>query len=170
MAESETLPNPVMETQTAPPNSVEWMASEFIAHDKSAGWYTGLAIVGVILAVLIYLITGDFISVSVVVIGIILLGIYGARQPRQLPYRLDRSGVSIGNKTYAYGDFRSFAVLPEGAFSSIVFMPLKRFSPPITIYYAPTDEEKIMAILSQELPFEEHKRDAVDKLMRRIGF
>jgi len=34
----------------------------------------------------------------------------------------------------------------------------------------PADEDKIMAILSVQLPFEEHHADAVDSLMRHIRF
>jgi hypothetical protein len=158
------------ETSPETPSAIEWTASEFIAHNKSSAWYVGLTLVSVIVAGLIYIFTQDLVSVAVVVVGAALLGIYGARQPRQLKYRLDSAGVSIGDKSYAYADFRSFAVLPEGAFSSIVLMPLKRFSPSLTIYYALHDEEKIMAILGRELPFEPQRRDIVESLMKRIRF
>jgi hypothetical protein len=61
-------------------------------------------------------------------------------------------------------------VVPEGAFSSIVFMPLKRFAPLTTIYYAPEDESKIITILTDRLPFEERKAAAIDSLMKRVRF
>ncbi len=61
-------------------------------------------------------------------------------------------------------------MVPEGAFSSVVFMPLKRFAPPRTIYYAPEDEDRIVGLLVNRLPLEEHRADAVDGLMRRIRF
>jgi hypothetical protein len=99
-----------------------------------------------------------------------MLGFYAAHQPRQLEYEIGRRGLSIGGKYHGYDEFKSFSILPEGAFSSIVFMPLKRFAPPITIYYAPEDEEKILAVLSGSLPYEEPRRDAVDSLMKRIRF
>jgi hypothetical protein len=41
-------------------------------------------------------------------------------------------------------------VVPEGAFNSIVFMPLKRFAVPLSIYYDPKDEDKIIAVLSAQ--------------------
>lgn len=150
--------------------SVTWTASEFVAHDKSAGWYAMLAVVAVVLATLIYILTKDVVSVVVVIIAGLLLGIYGAHKPRQLEYRIDKQGVGIGQKYHGYNEFKSFSVVPEGAFSSIIFMPLKRFALPITIYYAPNDEERILAFLSDQLPFEEYRHDAVDKLMRNIRF
>ena len=119
---------------------------------------------------MIYFLTKDSISAIAVVVGAFAFGYYGARQPRQLEYQLDSNGVTIGPKFYAYSGFRSFAIAPEGAFSSIVFMPLQRFAPLTTIYYAPDDEERIISLLSNIMPVEEHRSDFVDNLMRRIRF
>jgi hypothetical protein len=49
-------------------------------------------------------------------------------------------------------------------------MPLKRFSPPISMYYDPKDELAITNALSRHLPFEPRDRDALDKLMHKIRF
>lgn len=149
---------------------VSWTASEFVHHEKSLGWYFGLAIGAAILAFFIYLLTEDVISVVVVIMAAVVLGIYGSHHPRQLHYKLNGHSLTIGGKQYDYGGFKSFSVVPEGAFSGIVFMPLKRFAPPLTIYYAPEDQDKIMAVLSTALPYEEPRRDVVDNFMRRIRF
>jgi len=150
--------------------SVTWTASEFVVHDKSAGWYAMLAVGVLLLAALIFIIIRDLVSVTVVIIAGLLLGVYGSHKPRQLEYRIDKRGVGIGKRHYVYDEFKSFSVVPEGAFASIVFMPLKRFAVPTTIYYAPADEDRILAVLSDQLPFEEHRSDAVDSLMRHIRF
>lgn len=156
--------------QPSGPAEITWTASEFMAHEKSASWYTGLAAVAAMGCIVIYLITKDFLSVAVIVVGALVFGYYASHRPRELGYRLDQRGISIGPKIYGYDEFRNFSVVPEGAFSSIVFMPLKRFSLPISIYYAPEDEEKIVTLLSNQLPFEPPRRDAVESLMRRIRF
>jgi hypothetical protein len=150
--------------------SVTWTASEFVAHDKSGGWYISLLAGTLVLAVLFFFLTKSLVTVAVVAVSGLLLGIYGARQPRQLEYRLDNRGVDVGPKHHGYDEFRSFSVVPEGAFESIVFMPLKRFAVPTTVYYAADDESKILAILTDQLPFEEHRGDAVESLMRHIRF
>jgi hypothetical protein len=49
-------------------------------------------------------------------------------------------------------------------------MPLKRFGLPTTIYFAPEDEDRIVDIINQHLPFEPRDRDAIDRLMKRIRF
>lgn len=149
---------------------VSWTASEFIDHEKSVGWYMALTGVALASAVAVYLITKDMISAVVVILAALTLGFYGARKPKQVQYRLDTSGLTIGNKLFRYAEFKSFSVATEGAFSSIVFMPMKRFAPLTTIYLAPENEKEIVNILNATLPFEEHKKDAVDKLMHKIRF
>ena len=149
---------------------VTWTASEFVAHDKSAGWYAGVVTASVVLSALVFLLTRDVVSTAVVIIAGLLLAVYGSHKPRQLEYVVTKRGIGIGGKYYSFEEFRSFSVVSEGAFSSLVFMPLKRFAVPLIVYYAPDDEEKILNILTDQLPLEEPRRDAVDSLMRRIRF
>jgi hypothetical protein len=153
-----------------PDQVVTWTASEFVAHAKSAGWYAALGLAAIAGAALIYLMTKDYISVAVILIAGMLLGVYAGHKPREMQYRLDFRGLTVGDKHFGYSEFRSFSVLPEGAFSSIVFMPLKRFAIPTTIYYAPEDENKIVDLLSDHLPLEEGGHDAIDRLLHRIHF
>jgi uncharacterized membrane protein len=177
MADSEEQTAPAVEQTAQPdlatdknPEAIEWTASEFVHHDKSAGWYAALGLVAILGAALVYLISRDAVSVAVVIVAAALLGYYGTHQPRQIEYHLDGQGLQVGTKHYTYGEFRSFAVVPEHAFASIVFMPLKRFAVPVTIYFSPDDEDKILNLLSDRLPFEQPPRDAVGSLMRRIRF
>ena len=147
---------------------IAWTASEFIAHRKSLRWYGLLVMFAVALAALTFLVTHDAISVGVVVLASAILGFYGTRQPRVLKYELSEQGLNIAGKFYAFDMFKSFSVADDGAFANIVLTPLKRFMPPLSIYYSPEDESKIMDLLAERLPVEEHHPDAVDHLIRRI--
>jgi hypothetical protein len=150
---------------------VEWTASEYIAHHKNAGWFAALGLITAVLSILVFLLTrGDRISAGVVILAGIAFGIFAARQPQVLQYGLNESGIRIGDKFYGYGEFKSFSILKEGAFSSITLLPLKRFMPPISIYYAPEDEERIVHLLSAVLPVEQHQEDRLEQLMRRLRF
>lgn len=160
-------PAPVATSQVS---EVRWTASEYVAHQKPTGWFLALGAVTLLLAVLVYFLTRDFISTAVIFVGATLFGMYAARPPRELEYALDKSGLQIGAKHFAYSNFRSFSVIPEGAFDSILFMPLKRFAVPLSIYFAPEDQEKILAVLSAQLPMETHKLDMIERFMRRIHF
>ena len=149
---------------------LDWTAAEFVAHDKSAGWYTVLGLAAVIAAIVIYILTKDRISTAIVIIAAVALGIFASRKPKEQLYGLNADGILIGRKAYGFQDFKTFAVAEDGAVASVVFMPLKRFMPPLTIYVPPELEDQVVGFLSAFLPLEQHKADAVDNLLRRIRF
>lgn len=149
---------------------IQWTASEFVANQKSVSWYVSLGVAALLLGAVIWLLTRDFFPTIAVLIGVLLLGIYAGRQPREESYMLDEQGITIGNRHYGYHEFRSFSVVPDGAFLSIELAPLKRFAVDTTIYVAPDDEDRIIDHLSQYLPMEEAKSRFTDNLMRRIHF
>jgi hypothetical protein len=149
---------------------VAWSASEYIANPKNASWFMLLGIVSLVLSVVIYLLTKDFVSTGVIAVLGIVVGVFAARQPHVLEYQLDQSGIHIAEKFYPYGSFKSFSVVEEGAFGYISLLPLKRFMPPLAIHYSPDDEKQIVETLADYLPFEEHKRDLVESFSRRVRF
>lgn len=150
--------------------SITWTASEFISHHKSPLWYFALMLAAVILALIIWLLTKDKITAGVFVVAGLVLSIFASKKPRELEYQVDKDGLRIADKHYPFEKFRSFAVVHQGAFSSLVFLPLRRFSMITTAYYDPQDEAKIMAIVSSYLPLEERRRDLIDDFMWRIRF
>lgn len=149
---------------------VSWSASEFIAHNKTAGWYIILLVVTAVITAAVYLLTHDFITSGMLLFAGLLFGIMGARKPRELQYKVGDDGMHIGAKFYPYSVFKSFSVLQEEGLESIWFMPLKRFMPGLSIYFAPNDGQKIVNVLSEYLPFEPRELDPVDKLMHKLRF
>jgi|EndMetStandDraft_5_1072996.scaffolds.fasta_scaffold00585_7 hypothetical protein len=156
----------------APPASpeVSWTASEFIAHQKGIGWYAALALVAVALAVLVYVLTHDIISVVVVLVVGVLFGAVAGNRPRELTYRVGDDGLTIGRRLYAYSEFKSFSLVHEGAIPSIVLLPLRRFMPPLTVYFSPDDQDKIVDALSARLPMSQESHDMMDRFISRIRF
>jgi hypothetical protein len=162
-------PDAQLEAQ-ATSDGFKWRAPEFVAHDKSAGWYLLLTLAAAALAALIYLVTKDGVSAGVIIVAALFLGIYGARKPGLITHEVTPHLITISGKNYTYDQFKSFSIKQESPFKSITFIPLKRFSPMTTIYYPPQYEGNIIGILSAGLPYEEPRRDTVDSLMRRIRF
>lgn len=165
------------EEGAAPPSLVDlqrggitWTASEFMAHHKNGNWYVILFAGAVVAAILIYLLTKDKITASMLLMAAVLMAVVAARQPRTLAYVLNDVGLQIEQKLYPYHDFKAFSVINEGAINSIMLLPLKRFAPSVTIYYDPKDEDKILDTLSLVLPYEEREQDPIDRFMQRIRF
>jgi hypothetical protein len=149
---------------------VSWSASEYIAHEKAPSWYAGVFAAAVALVAVIYLITRDtFASITVFIASIILL-IYAGRKPRIKNYTVSENGISVGEKTFSYGEFRSFSVVSEDAINSIWLKPLKRFAPVVVMYFSPEDEQKIIDTLANFLPHEDRELDVIDRFSKRIRF
>jgi len=147
-----------------------WTASEFVSHEKNAAWYLLLTVIAVGIAGVVYLLTKDEITTGTVILVAIAFGFYGAKKPRQLPYQVDNGGIKVAGRSFQYTDFKSFAIAREGAFSSIVLMPHRRFAALTVMYYAPDDEAAIVNVLAAHLPLEIHKADLLEKLMLHIRF
>jgi hypothetical protein len=163
------------ESESAGPSTpaagaVNWTASEYIDHSQGPAWYAGLAVVSLLLASVLYFLTKDKFTVGAILIVGLITGVAAARKPQQIPYEISDSGVKIGEKAYGYRNFRSFSVLNEGGMNSISLMPLKRFMPRLSLFYDPADEEKIIDILSENLPYEEHKIDQIERISRFLRF
>jgi hypothetical protein len=164
------------EVEHAPPIQIDqeppysWEASEFIHHQKSFGWFALLFIAAVIIVGLVYFLTKDLISCVVIALGSIVIGFYAAVAPKQVTYEISSQGVRIGAKVYRYDYFKAFSIVKEGAFSNIIFLPQKRFAAITSIYYDPSDEALIVNRLSESLPMDDYRHDALDRFMYRIRF
>lgn len=150
--------------------SITWTASEFIEHEKSASWYMQFGLASGLGIVIIYLITRDLFSVAVLVLFAAAFMVFAARKPKVLQYSLSNNVMQVGKRGFKLDTFKSFAVVDEGAIHSISLLPLKRFMPALTVYYAPDDEEKIVQFLGNFLPQEDHKQDSIDRFMHKIRF
>jgi len=147
-----------------------WTASEYVHHQKAAGWYIMLGLGTLGLAALIYLVTRDWITFGTIVVVAGSFGFFASRQPRTLNYRIDSSGIAIGEKLYPYNHLRTFSIQQEGAIKNILLIPVKRFMPAISLYYPPEQENEIFETLSSYLPHEERRADPIDRLMHHVRF
>ncbi len=164
----EDTPATVESSKNKPDGTVSWAASEYIEHHHGASWYGLLIMSTALLAAGVYIITKDIIAtVTIAIVGVIV-GVFAGHKPGQAQYEISDSGLSVNGKHYNYAAFKSFALVKEGALSSINLFPLKRFMPPVSAYFAPEDEKKIVDALGNYLPYEERKLDGIDRLSRRL--
>ena len=150
--------------------TISWTASEYIDHTRGSGWYLALSAGTVVLAGLVYLITKDYFATGVIVVMGAVVGVFSTHKPKQVAYELSSLGLKADEKVYALNLFKSFALIREGALSSVNLIPIKRFMPPLSIYFDPSDEQKIVSLLGSHLPLEEGGLDAIERLSRRLRF
>jgi len=148
--------------------SVSWTAAEYIDHDHNFGWYLLLALATATLATGIYFLTKEYFAAGTIVVIGVIVGVFAVRKPRQVTYELTSRGLRVGDKQYDYHLFKSFAVIKDDGHHSLNLFPLKRFMPPVSAYFDPTHEKKIVNTLSDYLPYEERPADRLDRLSRQL--
>lgn len=169
-AQSFYNPEPTQAQPSATLEPINWTASEYIDHPKGAKWFVLFGFGLALIIIVVYLTTKDVVAPVLIGFAGMIFGSFAGRQPQVLNYGLDSSGLTISKKHYAYTEFKSFSVMDEGPFRSILLAPLKRFMPPLSIYYDPKDEDKIIDTLADFLPVEQQEHDLTDRLMRRLHF
>ena len=148
--------------------TISWEAPEFIDYARGSGWYMMLALGTVGLAAIVYLLSKDLIAtVTTLVVGAIV-AVFASQKPKLAKYEINTAGLRVNDKTYKYSDYKSFAVVNEGQYSSLNLFPLKRFMPPVSAYFEPNQEDKITKALGDHLPYESRKLDGIDRLSRRL--
>ena len=150
--------------------AVEWVSSGEELQSRSATWRVKMSLLSAVAGVVVYALTRDLISSGAVVFVGVIFGLMGARKPPALSYRIDRNGITVGEKAYSYREFRAFSLVDNNGSQSINLMPLKRFLPVLAVHYDLQRRAEITDILGQHLPLEEHRRDAFDSIITLIKF
>jgi hypothetical protein len=159
------------DAQTIPTgDSISWSASEFVQHDKNKGWHLYIGIGAVLVAIAVYLLTRSIFGAVVMVIVGVILAISGNLKPRMINYTISPEGITANDKHFGFMSFKSFCVIDDGGHPNLQLLPQKRFAIPITMYFDPNNEDQVVSILGEYLPFEHRERDFVDKLSTRLKF
>ena len=151
-------------------SSISWEAAEYIHHEKDFTWTLLLVAGAMFFAALTFFILKDVFSVIVISMMALAVGFYGHRKPKNMTYQIGERGILIAGKVFHFDSFKSFSVLNEGSVKSIQLESMKRFVPPLSLYFPPEDEEKITDFLSNFLPYKKTQLDSVDKLFKKLRF
>lgn len=148
---------------------VTWQASEYIHLEKNGLWYVLLAIISLgLIALAIFVINSYTFAVLLVVMAIFLV-IYSRVSPKVIQYTLSGDqGLYVDEKLYHFTDFKSFGLIKDGEHHSIMLIPVKRFSPGVSVYFPEEAGEQIVDILGARLPMKTIQLDLVDHLIRRL--
>ena len=146
-----------------------WQASEFIHHDKGKAWYGLLGLVVLALLAVAYF-TRQWLSIVVFVVMAIAVIVYAKKPPRTLTYELSANGIAIDGHDYPFGQFRSFAVMPDLSWHAIDLEPTQRFMPRLTVLFESDDLDAVVGHMSQYLPRVDRQPDAIERLTRYLRF
>ena len=165
--EEASAPAPASAASSEP---ITWEASEYIHNEKSALWIMALLTAAAVLVLVAIFLIKSWTFVALIIVMTIALIVMARRPPRIINYALSVTSLRIEEKTYGLHEFRSFGVVEEGAFYSVRLIPIKRFMPAVSLYFAPELGERIVDTLGSALPMQRIEPDFMDKLLEKIHF
>lgn len=160
---------PPVEQVDSPP--LRWQAQEYIHLEKGIWWYVifGVVALGLIAADIFFLRSWTF-SVLVIVMSVAVI-MFLRRPPRTIQYAVSpRQGLYIGEQLHHWEEFRAFGIVEDSGHYSLMLVPVKRFSPGISVYFPEEIGEQLVDVMAARLPMEELKLDFVDALIRKLRF
>jgi hypothetical protein len=170
-AESIAVPEAAPEASQPADNTepVHWSANETIDAEKGGLWFVALIVIALIfIAGDIFLLKEFTFSILVVVMVAVII-IYSSRPARIIDYTLSgEQGLYIGEKLYHFSEFKSFGLIQDQGQHSILLVPVKRFSPGVSVYFPEDAGEKIVDIFGARLPMREMKLDFIDTIVRKL--
>jgi len=165
--EAEPTDEPQKNIPTEEP--VHWAAAEYIHEEKNGLWFMIFGIVAAALIALDIFFVKSYTFSALVAVMVIAVIVFTRRPPNEVQYTLSGDqGLYIGEKLYHYSDFKSFGYIRDGEHNSIMLIPIKRFSPAVSVYFPEEVGEAIVDILGARLPMEDLKLDIIDKIVRKL--
>ncbi len=147
---------------------IHWQASEYVHREKSHIWFVLFGIVALVLTALAYFLIDSLSFTVLVPVMAAALIIYTRHPPRILDYTLGRHGLYINDRLFPFGDFKSFALMHGLEQYSIIFVPVKRFKPAVTVNFPEEVGEAIVDMLAARLPMREVRPDLVDRIIHKL--
>ena len=147
---------------------VQWQAAEYIQHEKTPTWYVGFIAVVVVLMVAAILIMQTWTFAVLIPVMAVALMVYTHRPPRLLNYVLSQKGLHINDQLHPMGEFKSFGVIQESERNTLVFVPVKRFKPGLTVFFPSEAGEQIVDLLGGYLPMRDEQQDIFDRIVRKL--
>jgi len=147
-----------------------WTASEYIDHQRGPGWYLALAAATILIAAIVFVWSKDYFAVGTIFVVSFIVASVAHWKPSQIEYELSSKGIKIGDKLYPFSLFKTFSVVRETDLLSLVFIPIKRLMPPVSVFLDEINEDKAVSIIGEHLPMEDRVLDGVERLSRRLKF
>lgn len=155
-------------TASQAPKTISWEAAEFNEQHHGPGWYGSLALATALLAAMVYIVAKDIFATVIIVIVGGIVWVFAGQKPGMAKYEVSSAGISVNGKLYEFSNYKSFTTIREGNLSSVNLFPLKRLMPPLSVYFDPKDEQKIVGAIGNYVPYENRQLAGIDRLTRRL--
>lgn len=149
--------------------NIEWQALEYEEKERSADWFWALGVI-IVASSIASIIFSNYFFALLLVIGGSMLAYYAVKKPDMVNYILTEKGLKINTQFYPYKNIKSFWVHEDTR--EVLFIKIERFYMPIISMpiEAHKAEEIKELMLQNNIPEEEMKEHASEKIMETLGF
>ena len=153
---------------------VSWSADEYVLKAKSFGWYVMIYLGALVLAALTIFFYRDRLilmisMLMVVVASVVAIQFVANKKPKNISYSLDEDTVKVNGKMYALVNFKSFFVTEKDGVEEARLSPVSETSPTTTLKLNDDNKDKVLDILSNNVPYQEKPISWIEKISNRIG-
>lgn len=146
-----------------------WQTQESDDQAKQGAWYMAVVLVAIVLTGVVFFLTGKDVFASVAVfLAVICFAYLGSHKPKDQQYALAQEGIYVGEKLRSYEEFKNFSEIDEASGPAIILIPHKRFASPLVLKLTHDTIDEAVDTLTNFLPVENRKPDAIDQLVRRM--
>ncbi|MEK7140728.1 MAG: hypothetical protein AAB815_03005 [Patescibacteria group bacterium] len=148
---------------------IQWSALEYEERERTRDWFWALGII-IVTASVASIIFGNYFFAALIILGGTLLGFFAIRKPEMVTYEINDRGLKVRTRIYPYENIKSFWVMVEK--KPTLFIKSERvFMPIISMPIDPAMAEDIRNVmLFQNVPEEEMREHASEKIMESLGF
>jgi hypothetical protein cdiviTM7_02271 len=147
---------------------IAWQAPEGVQAHRTTGWYVAVGFVVLALMALAIFVFDSWTFAILLPIMAVALVLLRSKPSVMVNYAISPKGVYVADRLYDFSEFRAFGLGQDGDQHSAILLPVKRFSPALTIYFSEAEGETIVDMLGARLPMQEIAPDALEKLIRII--
>ena len=151
------------------PRQTSWKAEDFLHFEKGTLWYT-LFVIVMLIILGITLWVRNWLLAGVIAAGTFAILSFAKEKPAERQFRIDSSGVQVGNRKYKFEELKSFwvAVTPDAKL--LYLQSVKKYLPPIMINVGNNSAGRVREIMRKHLPEEPKSELLSDKINRWLRF
>lgn len=150
-------------------NKIEWSAPEYKHEDKSMDFLWTIGLVTLVVFGLAIWKNNYLFAVFIAISGASLL-FFSIRQPEEISFSIDTTGLSMGKNKYIWKDVKGFNIKKEEGYN-VLLIEINKYLLPI--YTIPLPDELINEVkesLLKVTPNKELEESKSMKFVEKIGF
>lgn len=154
-----------------PNNKYKFFAPQFMEREKAPGWYTTIAVAGVIIALFFVFFMHRYLAAVVTVLSVVVIFRYANLKAKKQEVVIDDEGVKVGKNFYPYEKLVGFWFIETQDGLLLYLKTKKRFFQNAAIPLENRNPEEIRVVISAHLPeLPSQGEDIIDRMGRILRF